>query len=63
MILGPRHFTIPHRRGITDLKLAVGTVCKDLDLMCDLRLTMAWKIFLDDSERDAFISLVNERLK
>jgi hypothetical protein len=63
MILGLSHFKVPHRRTVNDLKLAIGLTCKDLDIMCDIRLMTAWKVWLDESDRAAFIELVNEALK
>lgn len=41
-------------------KLGVAAAAEALEVKCDLRLSSAWLIFIDQSDRAAFVTLARE---
>lgn len=41
-------------------KLAVMVAAKELGIKCDCRLSQSWQIWIDKSDRDAFLQLAKE---
>lgn len=47
-------------RDIDKAKLGVASAAEALGVECDLRLSSAWRIFIDRSDRVAFLELAKE---